>query len=736
MASTAPQSRPYRSHRVPACIRCRSRKIRCQIDIPGEPCNACRTATQPGQERLQCQYIESSSSSKPESPNSRPTTKRRRISNYNNVNDSEANTPVRPSSAPLLHKPSSHPSASIILAPHVAEDVDIVQRHISRDASASIPGTTSMGNSGTGSATATTSAPATQPYSTVFRDVSNPIVYLTVPRFRTGLAPELGAGREQFEVISQIVGPFKREVVNLYMSHVHFSFPILDEETCARLLQKDGNQAVPNSVLCCVYAAGLTQWNLSSTLRMHPKPNLHFVFTKAISAVLEDFLSPSMGTVAAALLDQIGRPSVSIVGNLTLCGRTVALAQAFGLHRDPSKWNITSPEKVARIRTWWGVLITDHWSSLAHGVPPQISKRFYDVPRPTIATLLPSTFPDGRIGPTDTQKHATANFVHLCALTELLGEVLPLVYQVQPLVSDLDSVSHPAVPDQAIQDSKTRLSILEHQIPPWRSQVSSPGLSNLWFCFLSTRLLLSRVTLRAAVVRGDVTRKLAGLRELHSAAKGVLEFILRLGQIEFRDFWFPYATHLLVQAVTVSLRCTLETESSEARQVSVSMLQRVLDHIRYARDTYDWDIADYCLERCTDSVSKVAAIFQSSHSTASATASSQSQQSHQLSHDHLHHSQLPPHLNQHRSNIANTSSSSTIPPTNHSRTYPSSPVDLQPTVTASADPLAFADPNAADPLPLSDLLDASGNSLFDFDFDMSMSWEALWDAPSGVGMGM
>lgn len=276
MANTAPQSRPYRSHRVPACIRCRSRKIRCQIDIPGEPCNACRTAVQPGQERLQCQYIDSSSSSKPASPEGRPSAKRRRTSNYHD-DGPEENMPARPSSAPILHKPSSHPSASIILAPHVAEDVDIVQRHISQDAKASGSGNVSMGNSGSGSASTST---APQPYSTVFRDVANPIVYLTVPRFRTGLAPELGAGREQLEIISQIVGPFKREVVDLYLHHVQSNFPVLDEDMCARILQNDGNQSASNPVLCCVYSQGLAHWSFSSTLRMHPKPNLYYVYTK------------------------------------------------------------------------------------------------------------------------------------------------------------------------------------------------------------------------------------------------------------------------------------------------------------------------------------------------------------------------------------------------------------------------------------------------------------------------
>ncbi|PVI02190.1 hypothetical protein DM02DRAFT_313408 [Periconia macrospinosa] len=722
MANNAPQSRPYRSHRVPACIRCRSRKIRCVIDIPGEPCNACRTANQPGQERLQCQYIDSSSSSKPESSGSRLSGKRRRTSNYHDDGNSEEGMPARPSSAPLLHKPSSHPSASIILAPHVAEDVDIVQRHISQDAKATNSTNASVGNSGPDSTLTSGSAPATQPYSTVFRDVSNPIVYLTVPRFRRGLAPELGAGREQLEIISQIIGPFKRDIIDLYLHHLHYNFPVVDEETCRRLLEKDGNQSLSNTLLCNVYAQGLAHWSFSPTLRMHPKPSMHYIYTKAISAVLEDFLSPSMATVASALLDQIGRPSVSIVGNLTLCGRTVALAQTFGLHRDPSKWNITSSEKASRIRIWWGVLITDHWSSISHGLPPQISKRFYDVPRPTLATLLPSTSMTGKFGPTDAQKHATTNFIHLCALTELLGEILPLVYEVQPVASDFDSIAHASTSDHAIQNSKARLDVLERQLPPWQPQARKPGLSNLWFCFLSMRLLVSRVTLRAAVVGGDVARKKAGLGELHGAAKGVLEFVLKLGQSEFTDFWFPYVTHLLVQALTVSLRCTLETEPLEARQASISMLQRVLDHIRHARDNFDWDVADYCIERCSDSVSKVAAILY--HST---TAPSHSQQLRETPNSRSH-PQIPPdpHPN---FNTPTNATSTDIPASNN--------------VTAAA--MADGD-NASvlqhqqedyniDPFPITDLLDPNGNVLFDFDLDMSLSWEALWDAPSGVGMG-
>lgn len=122
MASAAPiQNRPYRSHKVPACTRCRSRKIRCHIDIPGEPCLSCR------ERRLKCQYVESSTSSPTEENGDRKPAKRRRISNTE-IEDG----PARPRSAPILHKATNNPSASIIMASHLAEDLDIFNRHLAK----------------------------------------------------------------------------------------------------------------------------------------------------------------------------------------------------------------------------------------------------------------------------------------------------------------------------------------------------------------------------------------------------------------------------------------------------------------------------------------------------------------------------------------------------------------------------------------------------------------------------
>ncbi|KAH8724390.1 C6 transcription factor-like protein [Phaeosphaeriaceae sp. PMI808] len=563
MASAAPiQTRPYRSHKVPACTRCRSRKIRCHIDIPGEPCLSCR------ERRLKCQYIESTTgnNSPTEEGGDRRPSKRRRHSE-------PEEGPSRPHSAPILHKPTNNPSASIMLAPHLAEDVDIFNRHI-------------LQHRNPGGEEAEPSK-----YQTLRHDLNDPVVYLSVPRFRTGLPPGSGCGREQREIVEQIMGPFKREVVELYFHHVHYHFPILDDETC-ELLRNGQFAKISNNLMCVIYAIGSPLWTRSDTLKMHPRPDSYYVWNKAISATLEDFLSPGMPTIQSAILDQIGRPSVSIVGNITLCGRSLSLAQTFGLHRDPSKWNITENEKSVRIRLWWCCLITDHWSSIAYGAPPHITKGYYDVPRPTVTSLITAKS-------TARQKHATTCFVHLCVLTELLGDILPFVYALEP---DRDHLS------RQIERFKRELNDLEALLPDWLPLPNRAGSSMLWLCFLSIRLILARVTFRSAILDGDSSLGHARMEQLRIASSTVLDFILSLDESQFYDFWLPYATQILVHAITVSLRCTVETQDVEVRKSSVLRLERVIAHMQYARDNYDWDIAIYVLERCAEPVSKIASL--------------------------------------------------------------------------------------------------------------------------------
>lgn len=130
----------------------------------------------------------------------------------------------------------------------------------------------------------------------------------------------------------------------------------------------------------------------------------------------------------------------------------------------------------------------------------------------------------------------------------------------------------------------------------------------LWLCFLSIRLILARITFRSAILDGDSTLGRARMDQLRIASSAVLDFIISLGETQFHDFWLPYATQILVHAITVSLRCTVETQDPDVRNTSVSRLQRVIAHMQHARDNYDWDIGIYALERCAEPVSRIASL--------------------------------------------------------------------------------------------------------------------------------
>lgn len=113
--------------------------------------------------------------------------------------------------------------------------------------------------------------------------------------------------------------------------------------------------------MCEIYALSLTQWNYSDKLKRSPQPDAEFVWNLAVESLQEDFLAPGMSTVYAAVLDMMGRPIFSVVGNAINNGRTVVLANSLGLHRNPTGWKRPTVEKNLRIRLWWAVLIHDRW---------------------------------------------------------------------------------------------------------------------------------------------------------------------------------------------------------------------------------------------------------------------------------------------------------------------------------------------------------------------------------------
>lgn len=141
---------------------------------------------------------------------------------------------------------------------------------------------------------------------------------------------------------------------------MHPPFPILDKTAIIKAYKQG---VLPHALTCEIYAVALVFWQLSGKIAAtgRPPPDIRYVWNLAVSAMHEDFLSPCFSTVVACILDLLGRPITSITYNAINVGSAVALAQSLGLNRNPANWNLESPQKNLRIRTWWALLIHDYW---------------------------------------------------------------------------------------------------------------------------------------------------------------------------------------------------------------------------------------------------------------------------------------------------------------------------------------------------------------------------------------
>lgn len=460
-----------------------------------------------------------------------------------------------------------------MMTPHMAEDIIVLEQYLTSQPSK-------------GSITTTS-------YKTISNTTGDPIVYLTVPRMRKGLRSSTDPAKIQREIIEQVLSPFTDQVRTLYFDQIHPCFPIVDKKTFQDMWREDKDR-ISSALLCDMYAVALSFWRCSEALSPHSRPDDQFVWNQAVIALQDDFMAPKISTVHAALLDLLGRPVMQVNGNILNAGRVVNLAQSLGLHRDPHSWKATAHEKDARIRLWWGVLTQDYWSSLSYGIPPTVNSRYHDVPLPT--GNEPSTGERG--------DGVAQSFVQLCGLTQILGNVLPLVYSIR---LDVEEVSRSLRRVECeLDDWKIKLpGILDINTP---GGVGTNGASNLWFCFLAIKVLVCRLAYKSSLqhptsVAGEARND--HLANMRIASSEVAEFFSSVTDSELRGFWLPYTSYLLSTAAITLLRCTIECHELETRRSCATTLVRFKNRLREASEQ-GWDLADYCLERCAQPIDRIA----------------------------------------------------------------------------------------------------------------------------------
>jgi len=113
----------------------------------------------------------------------------------------------------------------------------------------------------------------------------------------------------------------------------------------------------------------------------------------------------------------------------------------------------------------------------------------HDVPLPHPSTFVKSSA-------TEAHRRASTSFYHLCWLTRILGDILPLVYSLKPNYKEAWKV---------IRRNECDLDDWEDALPDYLGRAehdgasqsdSKPWSSGLWFYFMTIKLMLNRLAFR------------------------------------------------------------------------------------------------------------------------------------------------------------------------------------------------------------------------------------------------
>lgn len=195
--ATSTTDRPYRSHKIPACERCRKRKIRCNFDLIHQECIYCRG------KGLDCvvAYPTRDSSIKgavsQEVPDAVQRKRPRHREGASDVigppHDSEPR--LRPSPA-TDRNGETWAEMSSIVGPMVAEDIEVIDSYL-------LPNAPKLDDD------------VENESHTKVQRKQNPVLYQSVPRRRSGLTLAHDSGTTQYRIAHHMFHSFKSEMIAL-----------------------------------------------------------------------------------------------------------------------------------------------------------------------------------------------------------------------------------------------------------------------------------------------------------------------------------------------------------------------------------------------------------------------------------------------------------------------------------------------------------------------------------------
>lgn len=418
----------------------------------------------------------------------------------------------------------------------------------------------------------------------VYQASYKPIYHIPIPPRRPSPAAQCSCSRNlPLELIDQVDSYFEK-LVGMYFEHLYPAFPALEEQCIVTKLSD--KTIMPRTFLVNFIAYVLFYWNLGPELMLHSRPDQDFAWQVAVQAMMADIQRGDVAAVVSTVLNVAGRPSKGFISNMTSVSRIVAISHSCGLNHDCREWQIAGSEKKLRWKLWWTILIHDRWLNFAQGTPPHINKAHYDVPTPTIELLASDRM--------NIPKHyrAAECYIELCRLTEIIGDVLPLIYHVR---SGNDGLAAEQTSRSEIELNRwyqARPKWIEYDEFSHRPMI--PGLANLQLSYLAVRMLLRRIAWHE-ICQTEPDPCSSWLEGCLEAAENIVRFVCSLKPIDLAGFFLPYNAHHFTSAVTLLLRCGLQTSDLMVRRRSMQSARTLVDCLRRYKDEYNWDMAETAL---------------------------------------------------------------------------------------------------------------------------------------------
>lgn len=224
----------------------------------------------------------------------------------------------------------------------------------------------------------------------------------------------------------------------------------------------------------------------------------------------------------------------------------------------------------------------------------------YDVPVLKLDDLCPPDAPPS-------QTAAASIFIALTSLTEILGRYLEHIYAVSdtlysPELSGTDLERLLSEWEDSLTDDIRRLVLRGNNL-------DAPGAANFRLAYLAVKLLLRRIQLdleKSTMHTEDDTIAPSSI-PAQRAAEEIVHLVQELNESHLRGFWMPVHAFSLTSATTFLLRIGLRMKNS-TRNAPLRIARDMIITLQEHRENCDWDLADHCLNNCSDLVDKIGSL--------------------------------------------------------------------------------------------------------------------------------